>query len=62
MAKPDRPGRGFSHHHSDEALRHYRALSAEQKLQWLHAAWRLTVDFMPEKRRRAYEMLRRGEL
>jgi hypothetical protein len=55
-------GRGFRHHHSDEELRRYRALSVAQKLAWLHAAWKLTVDFLPEKSRRAYEKLRRGEI
>ena len=54
--------RGFRHHHSDEELRAYRALSVAQKLAWLHAAWKLAVDFLPEKSRRAYEKLRRGEI
>lgn len=54
--------RGFRHHHSDEELRRYRALPAEQKLAWLHAAWKLNVDLLPEKSRRAQAKLRRGEL
>jgi hypothetical protein len=57
-----KPTRGFRHHHTDEELRRYRSLPAEAKLRWLHAAWRLTADFMPTKRRRAYELLRKGEL
>lgn len=58
----DAPLRGFAHHHSDEELRAYRALTPEQKLRWLHEAWRLTVDFLPEKRREAHRKLRAGEL
>jgi hypothetical protein len=54
--------RGFRHHHTDDELRRYRALSPEQKLEWLHAAWQLTVDFLPEKSRRAHEKIRRGEI
>ena len=58
-----RAGRkGFRHHHPDDELRRYRALSPEQKLAWLHAAWKLTADFLPEKTRRAYEKMRAGEV
>ena len=54
--------RGFRHYHSDDELRRYKALSPTEKLVWLHAAWKLTVDFLPEKSRRAFEKLRRGEI
>jgi hypothetical protein len=57
-----KPVRGFHHHHDDEALRRYRALSAEQKLRWLYAAWRLTVDFLPKKKLDAYQRMRKGEI
>lgn len=59
---PGRSGRGFRHHHSDAELRRYRALTVEQKLAWLHAAWQLNVDFLPDVARRAHERLRRGDL
>lgn len=52
---------GFSHHHTIEELRAYRKLTAEQKLAWLHAAWRLTVDFLPAKKLAVYQRLRRGK-
>ncbi len=58
---PDLPTRGFAHHHSDEELRAYRALTVEQKLRWLHEAWRFTVDFLPPERREIYRKLRAGE-
>lgn len=53
---------GFHHHHTDAELRAYRKLTAEQKLAWLEAAWRLTVDFLPRHRLAVYQKLRRGEL
>jgi hypothetical protein len=37
------------------------ALSAEQKLRWLHQAWVLTRDFLPRDRRDAWQKLRAGE-
>jgi hypothetical protein len=40
----------------------YRSSSAEQKLQWLHAAWRLTVDFLPPRRRKRLDAMRRGAI
>ncbi len=52
--------RGFRHFHTDAELRAYRALPVEQKLAWLHAAWQLTVDLLPERTRRAWEKMRRG--
>lgn len=42
--RPHRPGR---RHHSDEQLLAYAALSAEQKLRWLHEMWVFTKDFAP---------------
>lgn len=54
--------RGFAHHHTDEQLRAYRKLSAEQKLRWLHEAWRFTVDFVPERKRRVMQKIRSGEI
>jgi hypothetical protein len=59
---PDRPARGFSHHHTDEQLSAYRKLTAEQKLRWLHDAWRLTIDFLPRERREAWRRMRAGEI
>ena len=32
------PPRGFAHHHTDEELCAYAALTPEQKLAWLHEA------------------------
>lgn len=58
----ERKRRGFRHHHSDAQLRAYRRLSAEQKLAWLEAAWRMTVDFLPESRRAIYDRFRKGEI
>lgn len=51
---------GFAHHHDDDALRVYRRLSPEEKLRWLHAAWRFTVDFLPPAKRRVWQELRSG--
>jgi hypothetical protein len=56
----DRAGTGFSHHHTDEELRAYRKLTAEQKLRWLHDAWRFTADFLPASRREAWMRMRNG--
>ncbi len=58
----DRPSRGFAHHHTDEELAAYRKLTPEQKLRWLHDAWRLTVDFLPRERRQAWLKIRAGEI
>jgi hypothetical protein len=62
MRNSDTGRKGFWHFHDDDVLRRYRALTPEQKLSWLHAAWRINVDFLPERSRRAHEKLRRGEL
>ena len=56
------PKYGFSHHHSVEQMLAYRRVPAEQKMEWLHAAWQLMVDAMPVKRRAAWAKLRRGEI
>lgn len=56
------PRRGFAHHHALEELMAYRKLTPEQKLRWLHEAWRLTVDFLPPDRRERWRKLRAGEL
>ncbi len=58
----DAPRRGFAHHHSDEQLAAYRKISAEEKLRWLHDAWRLTADFLPPEKREAWRKLRAGEI
>ena len=52
---------GFEHHHSDEELRAYARLTAEQKMRWLHDAWRFTADFLPASRREAWMKMRKGE-
>lgn len=57
----ERPRRGFAHHHTDEELLAYRALSAEQKLRWLHEAWSFTRDFLPAEKREPWQKLRAGE-
>lgn len=57
----ERPIRGFAHHHTDEALRAYLDLTPEQKLRWLHDAWRFTADFLPAERREAWARIRAGE-
>jgi hypothetical protein len=62
VATDDRPTRGFSHHHTDEELRAYLALTAEQKLRWLHDAWRFTADFLPAERREVWQRMRAGEI
>ena len=38
----------------------YSALTPEQKLRWLHEAWRFTADFLPAERREAGRKMRRG--
>lgn len=58
----ERPVRGFRHVHTDEELRAYRKLSAEQKLRWLLDAWHLTVEFLPEDKREVWQRFRRGEI
>lgn len=58
--KNDLPEFGFEHHHTDEQLRAYAKLSPEQKLRWLHDAWRFTADFLPESRREAWMRMRKG--
>jgi hypothetical protein len=62
LAEAGVPLRGFAHHHTDEELRAYAALTPEQKLRWLHEAWRFTVDFLPADRREAWMKMRRGEI
>ena len=54
--------RGFAHHHTDEELRVYAALTPEQKLRWLDEAWRFTAEFLPAGRREAWMKMRRGEI
>jgi hypothetical protein len=58
----DPPRRGFAHHHSDEELTAYRKVSAEQKLRWLHEAWRFTVDFLPRDKQEKWRKMRAGEI
>ena len=58
----DAPARGFAHHHTDEELREYSRLTPEQKLRWLHEAWRFTADFLPPARRDAWMRIRKGEI
>lgn len=61
-AEPDEPLRGFVHVHSDEELLRYRALAAEQKLEWLHAMWQFNVDFLSPRARRRHELFRHGDI
>jgi len=56
------PARGFAHHHTDDELRAYMALTPEQKLRWLHDAWRFTADFLPTERRELWQRMRAGEI
>jgi hypothetical protein len=56
------PIRGYAHRHTDEELAAYRRLTPEQKLRWLHDAWRLTADFLPRERRDAWQRMRAGEI
>ncbi len=58
----DRPLRGFAHHHTDEELRAYAALTPEQKLRWLHEAWCFTAATLPADRLEAWMKMRRGEI
>jgi hypothetical protein len=58
----DRAVRGFAHHHTDEELRAYAALTPEQKMRWLYEAWRFTADALPPERREAWMKMRRGEI
>ena len=53
--------RGFAHHHTDEELRAYAALTPEQKMRWLYDAWRFTADVLPPGRREVWMRMRRGE-
>lgn len=54
--------KGYRHVHTREELRAYRAIPAEQKLEWLHAIWRLNVDFLPERARKLHERFRKGDI
>lgn len=63
MKRDERETRGgFRHVHTIEALRAYRALPAEQKLEWLHAMWQFNVDFLSPRARELHERFRRGEI
>ncbi len=59
---PETPLRGVAHHHTDEELRAYHALTPDQKLRWLEEAWQLTTRFLPPERREIHRRLRAGEL
>ena len=54
--------RGFAHHHTDEELLAYAALSAEAKLRWLQEAWEFTVRMLPPERREVWMRMRKGEI
>ena len=58
----DRSLRGFAHHHTDDELRAYAALTPDAKLRWLQEAWQFTVDFLPSARRELWMKMRRGEI
>jgi hypothetical protein len=58
---PDALARGYSHHHSDDALRQWQAVSAERKLEWLAEALELTRAMLPRERRREWMALRGEE-
>jgi hypothetical protein len=60
-AADESPVRGFAHHHTDEELRAYAALTPEQKMRWLYDAWRFTADVLPPARREVWMRMRRGE-
>ena len=62
MTEQKPPLAGFHHHHTDDELRAYGRLTAEQKLAWLEDAWRLTVDFLPKDRIETYQRFRRAEI
>ena len=53
---------GYRHLHTIEELRAYRGLSAETKLEWLHAMWMLNVDFLSPRARALHERFRRGDI
>jgi len=57
-----RPRRGFSYTVTDEQIRHWRALPAEVKLQWLEDANRLLALALTPKAREIQDRFRRGEL
>lgn len=54
--------RGVRWYVTDEQILAYRALSPEQKLEWLQAAWQLTVDGLTPERYVIWDKLRRGEI
>ena len=53
---------GFRHHHSDEQLREYMALSAQQKLEWLEEVNRFLNDAMTPEAKAIAGKFRRGEI
>jgi len=53
---------GVVHHYTDEQLMAYRRLTPEQRLEWLHAIWQFTVDFLPREKLQIYQAFRAGKL
>jgi hypothetical protein len=54
--------KGFSYTVSDEQIRKWRALSAEQKLEWLEQANAFINQALTPKRRAIMEKFRKGEI
>ena len=65
MADDDQAARrrgGVYHYHSDAELRRFRALTTQQKLEWLEAMRTLLARFQPPRQRAIMDRFRRGEL
>jgi len=54
--------RGYRHHHSDEELRRWAALPAEQKLQWLEEMNEFLDRAMSPEAKESARRFRRGEI
>lgn len=55
-------GRGYSYVVTIEQIRAYRAVSPEQKLQWLQDANEFLAKALTGKRREIWQKFRRGEI
>lgn len=58
----DQPRRGYTHVHTDEELRRFRALSVEEKLEWLESMRSFLARFHGPKQREIMNRFRRGDI
>ena len=55
-------GKGFRHTFSDEALKKWMDMPAEQKLEWLEEINIFLAKAVPEKNKEIIEKFRKGEI